>query len=163
MDDDRIWVLEHSRSVAAEGRKMLMIMAATSTALADLPPLAFSQMWTDERAFSVAWIVILAVVTLLGAIIGIRNARSAGTFFCRLSCDRLECHCPVAGCGETFTLATSEIEKVERDDWGESYRLYVRDRAGRRYWLTDNYGNPADRFVELILANHPEVQEKDRT
>ena len=49
-------------------------------------------------------------------------------------------------------------DAFEKEDWGDgSYRWYVWDSAGKRYWLTSNYDNPVDKFVEALRERKPDI------
>lgn len=160
VSDAKRWLLEHTRSTAAEGRSVMFGTIATCIGMAILLPVLFPHMWDEDRIFFVVWYGLLAVVAMVGVAFGVRNIRSGGTFYCRLSTDRLECHCPVSGCGESFSIIVREISKIEEvTSSGSSSSWYVWDHSGCRYNLTINYGNPAEQFVGLIRELNPAAEE----
>jgi len=136
---------------------MLFWIALTCIGLAIFQSYFFPSLWRQDRLFLVVFCLILAVVGTLGLVYGVKNLVAADTFVCRLSRDILECDCPVSGCGETFAVPISEIETIEKETWSESHRWYIHDKSGHRYWLTSNYDNPADRFVEGVKELNPSV------
>src|SRR5579872_2418031 len=53
------WILEHTRSTAAEGRRVMFGTTATGIALAVLLPMGFPDIWHVDRVFSLAFYGIL--------------------------------------------------------------------------------------------------------
>jgi hypothetical protein len=82
---------------------------------------------------------------------------SNSEFLCRIDDEAIECVSPDSVDGETFKLRLSDIVKIERLGPSGKERWYLWDGTGRRYWLSDHYGNPADTFVELIRAANRRV------
>ncbi len=71
-------------------------------------------------------------------------------FICRIDHDSIECICPDERDGDSFKLSLIEIVELRRMPGDDSHGWYVFDVYGRRYWLTNHYGNPADLFAKLI-------------
>ena len=114
----------------------------------------------EDKFFLIAFISIVLVVAAIAAYYAIVNLKSGGTFFGRLDNHAIGCNCPVPACGESFRLPIKDITILEKEDWGDgSYRWYIYDRTGRRFWLTSNYDNPADVFIAEIRKRIPEVTE----
>jgi hypothetical protein len=156
-----MWLLEHRRSTSKEGRKVLLATVLACIGLAILPGYFSPSFCKEDPLFLIFWYTFLAIVGTLGLIYGIKNMVASSTFVCRLSRHALECDCPVSGCGETFAVAISEIRTVEKVTPLESDppRWYIVAESGHRYWLTSNYGNPVERFVEAVKEINPFVTE----
>jgi hypothetical protein len=158
MDSER-WILEHTRSTAAEGRSVILGTIATCIGMAIVLPVMFPDIWDDDRFFFVAWYGLLTVAAIVSVTLGVRNIRTNGTFHCRLSKNRLECHCPVSECGESFSVAVSTIFRIEECASSEStHSWYIWEDSGRRHRLPTNYGNPAEQFIEHIRNLNPTAE-----
>jgi hypothetical protein len=162
-DRTGIWLLEHRKRAAAQGVQTLLGVMGTCLGLGFWLPLIFPSLWQDDRLFVIAWYMMLSAVGVAGIWFGVVNLRSSGTFVCRVSRDVLECNVPAAGCGESFSMAISEIAAVEqeilRGEGGPPCNWYIIDKAGRRRKLTRNYNNPADRIVSLLRELNPRIVE----
>jgi hypothetical protein len=73
----------------------------------------------------------------------------------RIDEQTIECVVPHPGAGESFKLPIQDIVKVEHDMRDDDSDWYLRDKGGRRYLLTVNYGNPILDIVEDIAAAQP--------
>jgi hypothetical protein len=119
--------------------------------------------WDEYPVAIVFFSLLFGIGLTVGAIWGVMNLTLSSRFVCRLSREKLECVCPIAWVGETFTVRVSEIQTLVRG-WhgGEnsmSYSWYIHDKSGQRYLLTKAYGNPVKRFFAKIKELNPEVAE----
>ncbi|MEX2119228.1 MAG: hypothetical protein WD847_06435 [Pirellulales bacterium] len=149
--------LEHRRTAVREGVGVLIGVSATMFGLAAFYVLFFWWTWDDDWLFVIAGFAILAVVFLVAATYAIVNISRDGEFVCRIDGDTIECVSPVKGCGETFMIRIADIVKVEKEEDSRSW--YIWDRAGNRYWLTGNYGNPARKFIHVIREMNESITE----
>ncbi len=144
-------ILEHRKSTATEGMGLLGTMTATVIGFGVFQYFLFPEIWADSPWFVVAFVGIEVVVCTIAIIYVVLNIRARQTFVCELDEDEIRCFTPVKWCGESFTAKISEIQEVEKEEWGDDgWRWYIWDKSGRRLWLTSNYDNPADQFIELI-------------
>lgn len=151
-------MLEHRKRTRQEGAETILAAGATLGILGGVMSvlLAYRQV---EWPFGIVWFVILAMVGLIALVYAWLNIVNGKEFACRLDEKDLECISPVPGCGESFKIALADIVAIERESWSDSYRWYIGDAAGNRYWLTANYDNPVDEFLVRIRELNPAVKD----
>lgn len=155
-------VLEHRKAAAAEGRKVLLTNAFTALGMAVFQWILFPAMWDEEWFFVVAFLAVEGVIVSLLIYYAVLHLRSDGTFVCRIDDDLITCATPIIGCGETFSISLGSITRIERVNDGEtSYRWFIYDHTGDRFWLTSNYDNPDDKFIQAIRERCPGVIDTD--
>jgi hypothetical protein len=154
-------ILEHRQSTRREGIGTLVIAAVTVAGLIAIQVLlfeyAFLDGWQENKFFLVGFYGILALVTAVIVAYGVANIVKNQEFICRVDGEAIECISPVKACGESFRLPLAEIAKIEVKTGSDSAEFYLYDRAGSRYQLTTNYGNPGRKIIETILKLNPAV------
>ncbi len=151
--------LEHRRSTAREGVRLLVGLGASVVGLGVLQVFLFPSIWEESPRFVVAFFAIEALVTVVVLTFALLNVMQGEEFVCRIDESCIQCFCPVSVCGQTFKIHIADVVKVEREEWSDSHRWYLWDKAGRKYWLTSNYGNPADQIIELVREANAAVAE----
>lgn len=153
--------LKHSKNTMAEGIKVLLTLGMTVIGMGCFQILFFPHIWAVDPWFVVAFFGIEAIVCVGLLYYAFINIRKHELFLCFVDDELIECVCPVDGCGDSFRLQLDEIVQIERHDGGESYRWYLHDSHGHRHWLTSNYNNPDDKFVQRILAFKPDIPQTE--
>ena len=125
-------------------------MGTTAVGFIALQIFLFPSRWNDDHLFLVVYYAILSIVVAGVASIAIANIVKAEEFVCEMDDDIIECISPLDWCGESFRIPIADIAKVVKVTGEDSYRWFIWDKAGCRYWLTSNYGNPADKFIRAI-------------
>lgn len=153
------WLIEHRRTTRDNAKWILINLAFIVPTFAVVPYFILMGSPEDSFRFSFAccWYEILAVVTPLLSYVAWLDWKADGEFVCRLSAEWLECQCPVKECGESYRLPVSEIDGLESEDSGDKW--HVLDKAGRRYRLNPNYGNPVLTFVQKLRELRPELRD----
>lgn len=151
--------LEYRRNTTRDGVRLLLGIVATVAVLGVVPLLYFRSVGEERPWVVVVYVAFVAIWTAVALPYAILNIRRGQEFLCRIDESSVECVCPAWGCGQTFSIRIADIAKVERQGWYDSHRWYLWDKAGRRYWLTGNYGNPADQIIELIRETNAGVAE----
>jgi hypothetical protein len=149
----------HRRSTVTEGRWTLITLGLTAAGFFVLQWFLFPRIWRQDRLFVVEFCAVEAIVAALALYYAAINLRAGDIFECRLDERAISCHRPVRHTSESFSIALSDIVKVEKENWSESHRWHLWDRDGRRCWLTSNYGNPHDEIVAAILARYPALEQ----
>ena len=152
-------VLEHRRGTRQAGILALLGVGATAVGFIAFQVFFFPSLWNDDHLFFILFYAILSVVVTGVASIAIADIVKAGEFVCEMDDDIIECISPLEGCGDSFRIPIADIAKVEKVTGQDSHRWYIWDNAGRRYWLTSNYGNPADKFIRAIQELNEGVAE----
>ena len=151
--------LEHRRRTRREGVEVLVGGGAT---LAVLAGVAVALAVCELEAWLAA-AAALAILTFVAAAIvayAALNIAARSEFVCRLDDKTFECISPVWGCGESFKLPVADIIRIEKErSSDDDHRLYLCDKSGGRYWLTSNYDNPVDTFLERLRELNPKIQE----
>lgn len=111
----------------------------------------------ETFAVAISAILLVGMTALLGHQIYV-TATQRQDFFCAINADRIYCECPSQTLGSSFDLLISDIARIKIDDG--RVRLY--STSGEDYWLTSNYGNPAHRFVQLLVEANPAIQVDDQ-
>lgn len=135
-------------------------MSATAIGLCLFQQYFFPELSRNDPWFFRIFYLILAIVSAVAGFYVFINFRVRGEFVCTLDDEHLECISPVPLCGQSFRVAICDIVKVEKKPSGDSsHTWYLYNREGRRFWLTENYGNPAGAFVALIKERNPAIEE----
>lgn len=143
-------MFEHRQSVAplfsrdATGSNLWFGLTAVTLLVAAL----LWQLSPWLSVFVVALFAVVSFVLLLRYLAA--DVPPSGEFVCRIDHESIECICPDKREGESFQLRLIEIVELRRMPADDSHGWYVVDVYGRRYWLTNHYGNPADLFAKLI-------------
>ena len=153
--------LEHRRSTAAEGRQVLAWIAVTILGLGLFQAFFFPWIWRDSPVFKIVFVAIEVIVCSIAVAYAAMNIAKKQEFVCRITDGRIECLCPVPGCGESFVVRIDAIVKIEKERWEDSVRWYLWDNEGQRHWLTSNYDNPAEEFIRIIKLQNSRVVEVD--
>ncbi len=144
--------LEHRKSTAAEARSALAGVTFTILGVNVFVWVFFPSIWPNDKLFVIAFVTIEIVV------MAVANIRANSVFECRLDEQNFVCISPTKGCGETFSVRVCEIVRFEKKSSGENgYTWHIITVSGQRLWLTSNYDNPVEDFVELILARNPQI------
>lgn len=151
--------LEHRRSTGSEALRMLFRITAVVAGFAVMQLFLFPYVWRENPWFVVAFVVVEFVVVVCGLMYVRANILVGREFICRMDNTYIECRSPVESCGQSFRVAVADIVRIERKGDSESRRWYIHDKAGRRYDLTTNYGNPADEFIRRIREVNSSVVE----
>ncbi|HBE67742.1 MAG TPA: hypothetical protein DDW52_06290 [Planctomycetaceae bacterium] len=83
----------------------------------------------------------------------------SGDFNCLLTNDRIFCECPDNTMGASFDLPLNHLLEIREDfrmQGGPQYFLVCKN--GAEYPLSNNFGNPAWKFVEAIQEICPSVR-----
>lgn len=150
-------LLEHRRSMVAYGREIVIGLVIGVASLVGfgvlfLPPFELSP-------WEIAWIALCgATLGTIALMLAGAHLRAAGEFHCRLDEQRFHCFSPVEASGDSFDLAIDEIAKIEREDWADDCRWYVWDSNGNRHWVSSNYDNPAQKFIEMLERLRPRIE-----
>src|SRR5688572_8630917 len=94
-----------------------------------------------------SFFIFIAVMTFFGVALAVHavwEILQNGEFVCRLDHETFECSVPSKYSGDSFKIPIADIARIERDTGAETTMWYLWDNKGRRYWLTGNYGNPAE-------------------
>jgi hypothetical protein len=148
-------VIEHRKTTASEERSLIFSIVITLVGMG-----VFLWFLSPPTLFLVAFITIVGVVASIAIYNAVVNLQCKRTFVCRIDDEQISCVSPVSNCGESFSIPIRTIARIERMDGGESpYRWYIWNQAGERFWLTSNYDNPVDSFVDAIRERCPDVTE----
>lgn len=151
--------LRHVKSTVAEGRAVLLHLLLTVLGLGLFQWWLFPWIWRESRWFVLAFVAIEILVVAIGLGYAAINARRDRQFECYLDDERIVCDSPVPHCGDSFALSLEEIDKLEREAWGDGHRWYLWSKSGARHWLTANYDNPVDDFLNEIRRRRPGIPE----
>jgi hypothetical protein len=151
--------LEHRKSTTAEGRRAAFALVITIVGLGIFQWYMFPWIWQQDRFFVITFLVIEAMIAAGLTHYAAVNLHHRKDFECRIDDERLECVSPVEGCGENFSLSIAEIVRIEKEKWVDSCRWYIWSADGHRYWLTSNYDNPVEGFIEAIRQRVPDITE----
>jgi hypothetical protein len=143
-------VLEHRRSTRSEGWESLGWISMTAAIFVVMEALFFHHLWREERIFFILFNTVCAPIVGLGLCYSIINIIRNQEFVCKFDGETFECICPIKACGPTFKLRIAEIEKIEKRMNDGSPTWYIWDRAGHCHFVPNNYGNPAEDFIEAI-------------
>jgi hypothetical protein len=121
----------------------------------------FPWMWQDSPVSVIVFATIEVIVCSVAVAYAAMNIAKRQEFVCRITDGRIECLCPVSGCGESFVVRIDAIVKIEKERWEDSVRWYLWDNEGQRHWLTSNYDNPVEDFIEVIKRLNSRVVEVD--
>lgn len=139
-------VIEHRKATASEGRSTLLSIASCLVGMG-----VFLWFLSPPGLFVVAFIAIVGTVASMLIYYAVVNIQTNSTFVCRIDNQRIRCVSPVCQCGDSFSIPLRTIARLEKVDEGESsYKWYIWDEAGQRFWLTSNYDNPVDTFIEAF-------------
>lgn len=153
-------IIEHRKRTVSEGYSVLFWIAITVVGLGVFQCFLFPWIWTQDRLFVIASITIELVVVAFAIHYAKVNIRASDTFICRMDDNQITCVCPVPDCGESFSLPIKTIVRIDREETGEcGYRWYLWDASGHRFWLTTNYDNPVERFLDAIRDRNPGIAE----
>lgn len=114
--------------------------------------------WERDNGF-VIFIVVTGFLAVVLTAHGIWEMVRNKEFVCRLDWEAIECSAPSKWEGQTFKLPVAHIVKIEKCISSESRSYYLWDQDGQRYWLNENFGNPASKFVAAIRELNPAVIE----
>lgn len=147
----------HQRSTRSEG----LALVATA-AIGCVFPLAVCYvfyLFGEKSVWFHGMICLFGVgIAAIGIILGWMNYRANDYFECVVTLTRIRCTSPVSGFGNSFDLPILQIVRIERENSGESYRYYLHDAEGNRYWLTGNYGNPVRWILDTLLEVNPNIE-----
>jgi hypothetical protein len=153
-------LIDHRKSTVAEGRFVLLSFGSTLTFFAIVEYILFDHLWRDHKLFLISLLVFQAIFGTLVLWYAIINFRSRREFRCQLNTDRLVCSCPIKDAGESFSLRIADIVKIIV--WGQGHcHFALCDRAGRRYELPINYGNPVFDIIAEIQRLRPDLPEPE--
>ncbi len=155
---------EHVRKTSAQGYRELAWVILLLPAFVVLDWFVFPRLWASADYFALDMLTIIeTTLFVVLAYLSLLNLTASGTFSCRIDEERLTCTCPVPGTGDTFSVLLKDITTIElaEESIGDHRHRYwyVWDRSGRRYWLTTNYGNPVDLFIDVVRDIVPNVRE----
>jgi hypothetical protein len=153
-----MWILEHRKSTVRKGVNELIWLALALIGFDIFEYFFFPPFWElgDFISFFIVFNLILAILAALMCIFAFQNIFWGCVFVCRISEDVLECFGAAPGSGDAFSIAITDIVIIEKKD---SHWWYVIDKSGHRHWLTTNYDNPVQRFVEVIKRLNADVTE----
>jgi hypothetical protein len=115
--------------------------------------------WHDYRLLIVGGFAFLSLVTAAAVTYAVQNIVANGEFICQLDEETIECRGAAKGCGESFKINIADIRVVERVGSEAPCQWYIWDKNNRRYLLTINYKNPADKFICEIRKMKPSIVE----
>ena len=138
---------------------MLAWIIVTVLGLGMFQAFFFPRMWQDSPVSVIVFATIEVIVCSVAVAYAAMNIAKSQEFVCRITDGRIECLCPVPGCGESFVVRIDAIAKIERERWEDSVRWYLWDNDGQRHWLTSNYDNPVEDFIEVIKRRNSRVVE----
>ena len=153
--------IEHRKTTAAEGRNALIVIGITVVFMVVGMSFFVSRLGCDSDKFFVAvFFTVMGVIASIGVCYAIVNIRANSTFVCEIDDEQIRCVSHVKLCGESFSILIRDIAKIERANEGEgSHCWYVWNKAGQRFWLTSNYNNPVNNFIDAIRERCPDVTE----
>ena len=143
-------VFLHEKSTASEGWQTFFGAAATVLGMGVFQYFFFPHIWAEDKTFVFIFIAIECVVFGLVFCYAFVNIRSDTVFRCVLTTTKIACTGAASGSGDNFVVNICNIDRVEIEDQHDSPRYYLWDNTGRKYWLTTNYGNPANKFTDHI-------------
>jgi hypothetical protein len=159
-------ILEHRKSAKAEGRSLLREVVVTNIVMAVfgcliLPLFCWWLGLSDASlsVFVIGSLLIQAAITVLLVSLAIPHLKSNDLFVCRLDEKEFVCTVPpvnVLGSlssGESFSIRLADITKLEESRDGDAINhttWIIHTKSGQRFWLTSNYENPVEQFVEAI-------------
>jgi len=152
----------HRCSTKDEGHSVLQVVFIVAVGVAILL-LLYGYIVRESAVglfyFSLLFGGVVGIIAVPLALYARQNIAANAEFICRVTDAEFQCVCPVAGCGDSFAIKVAEITSLEREESAESYRWYVHDRSGARHWITTNYDNPVEDFVEALMALNPNIVE----
>lgn len=150
--------LKHSKSTLAEGVSFLVGLGLFVIGLGCFQIFFFPAMWAEDPWLVLAFLAIEAMLGGLGIYYSLMKIRRNETFLCLLEDGVLQCICPVPRLGDSFKIGVADIRRIDKEaEPGDSWRWYLVDAEGGRYWLTSHYHNPAEKFVSAIRQLNPEI------
>jgi hypothetical protein len=155
-------LLEHRRTSRKEGVGILCLAWGTAAILIGSLSVVC---WTGRMhgvIDSVFYVMFCGMALLMSALatwMAVSHVRQGGEFVLRIDERNIECRVPLAGAGDSFKLPIQDIVKVEHDMRDDQSEWYLHDKAGHRYLLTINYGNPILDIVELLQRLNPAIEE----
>lgn len=138
---------------------MLVRVALTVSAFLIFLFLLFPEILEDRSLIVVFGFGMGALAGVIAIVYALYNLAIPREFVCELTRQELRCICPLEGISESFEVKINQIDKIELRSLGEGHSWYIWDTAGNSYSLIENYGNPATRFVKLILEMNPNIEE----
>ena len=148
---------KHSKSTLAEGVSLLFWFGLIAIVGGCFQIALSRSVWAESRLIVLG---VLALEIAIGATVlwlAIGKIRRNEMFLCILEDDVIECICPLAERGDSFKLKLTDLVRLEQDGTGPTRRWYLHDRQGNRYWLTDAYRNPADKFIRRLQKLNPKL------
>lgn len=152
-------ILVHRKSTRSEAKSKLKLLLFLNVSM-PICLYLFRPVWGEDPWF---WLLILLAylaANVIGCIIVTRNLSLNEAFVCEIDEKEIRCRCPEVGfgVGESFAVAISDIVAIEKKTSDDEYCWYIRDTRGRRFFLTEEYENPAKQFIELIQELNSEVE-----
>lgn len=160
MQNEATIILSHRKSTRVDGVGKLVALFFFGALFGLLMYFTLPSLRSLDTSFMVGFFGILGLVCLAFLFQATQDIWARREFVCELTELEIRCAGATWGSGTNFRLSLDDIARIERSPHDSDVEHYtLRDRAGRGYWLTTNYENPAWRFVAEIRSLRPEIEE----